>query len=254
MTDEQLTYLIVAGIAVFYFFFMMKHKLDCDKADGVLMQRKVARRLKRLGKEYHVFNRMTYNSERGKTTIDHVVTSPYGIFVINDCNYVGKLYGSATSQHWTKEIMGMQQDENNPIRENMRTIKELLTLSSNTPNRALVSVVALQPRAKVFIYAGDEHRLVSYRKLAKTLKGFNRNMLTPEQISAFEEDMHGQWVKAPSNSWEIRQSAHREVVANEERHNFGRCPICGGELVRRTNNHGLFFGCSNFPECNFNTK
>jgi hypothetical protein len=33
-----------------------------------------------------------------------------------------------------------------------------------------------------------------------------------------------------------------------------RCPKCGGILVDRIGKFGRFFGCSNYPSCNFTKK
>ena len=29
------------------------------------------------------------------------------------------------------------------------------------------------------------------------------------------------------------------------------CPLCGAELVKRYGKYGLFYGCSNFPDCRY---
>ena len=29
------------------------------------------------------------------------------------------------------------------------------------------------------------------------------------------------------------------------------CPKCGGSLIERSGKYGKFFGCSNYPKCNF---
>ena len=36
--------------------------------------------------------------------------------------------------------------------------------------------------------------------------------------------------------------------------NYGTCPECGGELVKRNGKYGEFLGCSNFPECRYIKK
>lgn len=37
-------------------------------------------------------------------------------------------------------------------------------------------------------------------------------------------------------------------------HTSGKCPVCGGEVIGKKSKKGhLFFGCSNYPDCNFMT-
>ncbi|WP_180380120.1 topoisomerase DNA-binding C4 zinc finger domain-containing protein, partial [Campylobacter lanienae] len=33
-----------------------------------------------------------------------------------------------------------------------------------------------------------------------------------------------------------------------------QCPDCGGELVERIGKKGKFYGCANYPKCNFLSK
>ena len=33
-----------------------------------------------------------------------------------------------------------------------------------------------------------------------------------------------------------------------------RCEECGGEMVKRNSKYGIFYGCTNFPECNHTKK
>lgn len=33
-----------------------------------------------------------------------------------------------------------------------------------------------------------------------------------------------------------------------------KCPLCGGDIVQRYSKRGAFFGCSNYPKCNFISK
>lgn len=39
--------------------------------------------------------------------------------------------------------------------------------------------------------------------------------------------------------------------AKEESKAAGKCPRCGGELVKRNGRYGPFYGCSNYPQCRY---
>ena len=65
----------------------------------------VARQLRRLSDKYLVINDLMFNSGKGRTMqIDHVVVSPYGIFVIETKNISGKIYGNTNAQHWKRYL------------------------------------------------------------------------------------------------------------------------------------------------------
>jgi restriction system protein len=53
----------------------------------------------------------------------------------------------------------------------------------------------------------------------------------------------------------IQKSMEKEPkTINVKNNEIIICPSCGGELVKRTGKNGLFFGCSNFPECKYSIK
>ena len=41
---------------------------------------------------------------QGSTQLDHIVVSPFGIFVIETKNYRGWIFGSEKQGHWTQQI------------------------------------------------------------------------------------------------------------------------------------------------------
>lgn len=53
----------------------------------------------------------------------------------------------------------------------------------------------------------------------------------------------------------IIESIKRKQFRNKERRDEavanGRCPRCGGSLILRNGRYGQFYGCSNYPQCNY---
>ncbi len=77
--------------------------------------------LKRLDpKVYRVFNDIILPRPDGKgtTQIDHVVVSPFGIFVIETKNYAGWIFGDKDSRYWTQVIYGKKSRFQNPLHQN----------------------------------------------------------------------------------------------------------------------------------------
>lgn len=83
-----------------------------------------------LNSKYMLLNDLTLKLQSGKTTqIDHILLSPYGIFVIETKNYKGVIRGNADDQKW-KQVLGKNTYEiYNPIMQNethVRVVKNLL--------------------------------------------------------------------------------------------------------------------------------
>lgn len=58
-----------------------------------------------LNDDYVLLNDCTLPDDRGGTTqIDHILISPYGVFVIETKNYKGWIFGSAHQKKWTQQI------------------------------------------------------------------------------------------------------------------------------------------------------
>ena len=88
---------VLTGIA------MLKRKFPVIK--GAVGEWKVNRLLSTLGPSYSIFHDIYVpNGDRGTTQVDHVVTSPYGIFVIETKHYNGWIFGKENQRYWTQVI------------------------------------------------------------------------------------------------------------------------------------------------------
>ncbi|WP_458778487.1 nuclease-related domain-containing protein [Desulforhopalus sp. 52FAK] len=83
--------------------------------------------------KYFLIKDVTIYDDKGTTQIDHLVVSPYGIFVIETKNLKGWIFGSPQQQKWTQSIYKKKFHFQNPVHQNYRHIKALesaLTLES----------------------------------------------------------------------------------------------------------------------------
>lgn len=100
---------MVAGVSFFTVAFLVRF-LRSPKVKGRIGEAVVA--VGALGRldpvVYRVFNDIVLPRPDGKgtTQIDHVVVSPFGIFVIETKNYAGWIFGDETSRYWTQVIHG----------------------------------------------------------------------------------------------------------------------------------------------------
>ena len=70
-------------------------------------EKHVASILRRLpNSKYKVINNLLLNYRGHTSEIDHVVISPYAIFVIETKSYTGLIYGNERSEYWTKNVYG----------------------------------------------------------------------------------------------------------------------------------------------------
>lgn len=105
--------------------------MDKIKKQGNEAENKVARILENLGVEYYVFNNVLLKTGGGTTQIDHVVISPYGVFVIETKSHKGTIFGDCSGKYWTQCLYGKKGGNYtfyNPYLQNAGHLKNLYKL------------------------------------------------------------------------------------------------------------------------------
>ena len=85
--------------------------------------------------------------EQNQTTqIDHILLSPYGIFVVETKNYKGWIFGSERQKTWTQKIYKKSYKFQNPLHQNYKHQKVLENILADIVDPALIhSVVVFMP-------------------------------------------------------------------------------------------------------------
>ncbi len=219
-------------------------------------ERAVSRRLWFLPKKkYFVINDLLIQKAPDRTAqIDHVVVSPYGIFVIETKNIYGYIHGTDTSSHWQRYWRKNNLSFQNPIQENQTHINALSKVLAQFPNAQFTSVIAFSPRAQLQVQVSTAN-VMSWRKVfffilrqknpiipLEEAEQIYNNLLTLNIKGRQARKQHANQAKQAVNQYQSHVSTS---IAN------GKCPRCGGNLIKRTGKHGDFYGCSNYPKCKY---
>ena len=221
---------------------------------GRFGEKKVARILSRLPKEdYKVINDLLLRTpSSGTTQIDHIVISEYAIFVIETKFYKGWIYGGANSEYWTQNIYGNKYSLRNPIHQNEGHIRVLRQLLKSYGDIPFISIIAFSPQASISVTSDTP---VIYWNQIRNLISRYREKVIPRTTTSriynklLEYNLPG--------TKENRKEHINNVRTNERNRNLavasGKCPRCGGTLIRRNGKYGTFYGCSNYPRCKYTT-
>ncbi|MEO2266455.1 nuclease-related domain-containing protein [Pseudoalteromonas sp. YIC-656] len=77
---------------------------------------------KRIG--FTLYKNMLFRAENGEwTEVDHLLVTPYGIFVIESKNYQGWIFGSEHQTKWTQSTVRSKTPFMNPLRQNFKHCK-----------------------------------------------------------------------------------------------------------------------------------
>lgn len=97
--------------------------------------------------QYILLNDCTLPDEQsGTTQIDHVLLSPYGIFIIETKNYKGWIFGGERQKMWTQKIFKNSYKFQNPLHQNYKHQKVLeQVLADIIAPEYLHSIVVFMP-------------------------------------------------------------------------------------------------------------
>ena len=198
----------------------------------------------------------------GTSEIDIVHITRKGIFVFENKNYAGYIFGSENNKEWTVTLYAgksrfggrrvIKHHFYNPIRQNKTHIKSLLEYLKSDVR--IFSFITFSDRGElkdVTVYSPNIY-ICNHRDLLRNM-GYiwdcNPDVLTDEQINGIYNTLLPLTYAAPET-----RTAHEIRVRNIK--NNLVCPACGGNLVIRQVKDGYnkgrqFYGCSNYPKCRY---
>lgn len=222
---------------------------------GQAGERVVSSVLSSLPQEYLILNNLiipdqgTDVNKKHTTQIDHVVVSPFGVFVIETKNYRGWIFGSEKSKMW-KETFKTTKGHffYNPIKQNWGHIYALAERLHLNP-RLFKPIVAFSDDCELNVESTIP--VVYMSQLDELILSYTQEILSSNDVA----NIYDRLSKINLVGEEIEdihiQSIGERHVNKETALQQGKCPRCGGNLVLRNGKYGQFYGCSNYPKCKF---
>lgn len=220
---------------------------------GALGEMRVAHILKKLPEEsYTVINNLLIQNNGHTSQIDHIVISVYGIFVIETKTYKGWIYGGENSEYWTQNIYGKKYQLRNPIRQNYGHIKALKNILHEYQDIPYISVIAFSRQASIGV--SSDTPVLYWNQIVPFISQFKNEVLTESQVRIITSILIASNQDSKENREKHVKTVKRNIQMREDAIDSGKCPRCGGTLVRRQGKYGSFYGCSNYPKCKFTLK
>ncbi len=185
----------------------------------------------------------TYN---GTTQLDHVLVSPFGIFVVETKNIRGWIFGDERAAQWTQVLYGRKFRFQNPIRQNYRHSRAIAE-KLNIPHEYVHLIVYFIGDCKFKTAMPPQ---VMARGICSYIRGFHEVLFDPQDVARMDARLR-----------DIKQHSlytkTEHLSSLRERHSSNtHCPKFGSELVTRVakrgpNAGGSFLGCRAYPKCRF---
>lgn len=245
--------LLIYGIVFFLISFLIG--IYIPKLKGYFGERTVANQFQKLELEgYRILNNIMLPTSRGTSQIDHVILSPYGIFVVETKNYKGWIFGSENADNWTQVIYNSKTSFKNPIKQNYGHIYALKEVLKDYKKINYIPII-------VFTGSADLKKIDVKTDVIypSELYGAILNHRGFEQLNSSEIDRIFNLLGSISiNDRKSRKLHNKNIKAKSQGNyhltNSGICPKCKESLVLRSGRYGEFYGCCNYPKCKFTLK
>lgn len=233
----------------------------------------VKTKLRNLGDAYTVFHDVYIpNGERGLTQVDHIVTSVYGVFVIETKHYGGWIFGDEYKPYWTQVIYKKKTKMHNPIRQNYGHVQALLTYIEQEDMQDVHSIIAFSPNSTFkFKKNFTSAHVIQFSDLLTTISQYKEHCISEGTVKGINGKLAELLIKDKNVRKRLKaehmQSVRKAKAAKQTAHpptrhakNVSRqddsilhkaCPKCNGELTVKTGKYGKFYGCSHYPACRY---
>ena len=129
---------------------------------------------------YHVLNDIYLPLDDGSTTqIDHVVVSPFGVFVIETKTYTGWIFGNSRDAQWSQVLPKRKSRFQNPLRQNYLHVQRLVALTGMVAD-VVHSVVAFSGEATFKTKFPLE--VMHFADMADYILSFKSRMIPQEDV------------------------------------------------------------------------
>lgn len=192
---------------------------------------------------YHDVYIPTFN---GTAQIDHLLISPFGVFIVETKNFKGWIFGDERAAQWTQSVYGKKNRFQNPLRQTYRQKKALA--AHFDIDESLINTV---------VYFSGDCKLKTELPANVLRSGLGRYIKSFKSIVLSESELGELNTKLYQHSQNCTTTNRQHVKALRTRHNSKTaCPKCGSALVEREARSGAnagrkFLGCSAFPKCRF---
>lgn len=191
---------------------------------------------------YHLIENITLPVRDGTTQIDHLIISPYGVFVIETKNMKGWIFGSPNQAQWMQQIFRYKQKFQNPLRQNHKhvaAVRELLCLGPHQVHSVVVFVGDCT--FKNSMPAKVAHGVLA---LTKYIKSKDVPLLEEHELQdLIDTILHNRLPPGSGTDLTHIENIKKQALV---------CPRCGAEMVERANQRSgeRFLGCEQYPRCN----
>ena len=145
----------------------------------------IAERLNNLKRKYIVINDVMLESNNRTSQIDHIVVSPYGIFVIETKNYGGSLCGAEYDNYIAHNYGEKTFMIYNPMKQNRAHVYTLMRALGIEDKSIFIPILTVSDRCELNIEA--KTNVVPFSLICSAIRQYNQRILSDEDVREIAE-------------------------------------------------------------------
>lgn len=198
---------------------------------------------------YHVMNDVTLPAGNITTQIDHIVISPYGLFVIETKHLSGWIFGDEDHLRWTQVIYNRKHTFQNPLKQNhhhMRTVQSLFCLVSDQIHGVVVFTGSSTFKSKI-----PPCVVEGVQQLIQLIRLQSVRVFSDEEVQSLIEAIKSKRLAPSRETDRIHVRNVKEMMRSRDAKSSMACPRCSSPMVEKTNRISgeRFLGCKRYPRC-----
>ena len=160
--------------------FVTQNRCEAPLSKGKRGEYEVAKKLESLGGEYYVINDVMLDTSTKTSQIDHIVISPYGIFVIETKNFSGTLCGSAYDNYISHLCNGKKYMIYNPLKQNLSHVRTLMQVLETDNKELFIPILTVADDCICDIEAKTD--IVPFSAIRNSILQHSRELLTVQEV------------------------------------------------------------------------
>lgn len=214
--------IIVTLIPLLIFFAILYLRFN----KGKVAEKMVHHKLMQLPEEYHVIDNVLFMSNGRSTQIDHIVVSPYAVFVIETKGYKGWIFGGESTEYWMQSIYGHKSTFYSPLLQNDGHIRFLKFMLKDLGNIPFVPIVVFNNEA-VLKFNVNNHIVVNRYYLKDAFLQYKETVISQEfKTKIISRIETSSWTQEKGAMREHKYNAKSKRYDTQNKIKHGVCPRC----------------------------
>ncbi|UCZ52895.1 NERD domain-containing protein [Bacillus shivajii] len=209
---------VLLAIAIFLGTMIVKWKFATIK--GAVGEMYVNNKLSKLDpKVYRIYHDLYVpNGDGGTAQVDHVVTSPFGIIVIETKHYEGWIFGNERQRYWTQVIYKRKEKLFNPIWQNKGHIRALQDYLEKDDEDDFFSIIAFSQNSTLkFEDNFSSARVTQFPQLLNVMQEWNKPIIDESELEAINKELDNLIIRDSKKKREIKKKHVAAIKNNAEK-------------------------------------